>query len=316
MKKSLKNQILLKPITLVDVGFKGGVQEKWLVLKENLNIIGFEPNKEEYDRLQKDYSQGKIYNTALWSEKRSIDFYVTRAERLCSCLEPNREVLDEFPETERFDILRKIVLSVDTLDNVFQKSTLEGGGEIINPDFVKLDTQGTELYILQGMQHTLTRSIFGVEVEVEFIEMYRDQPLFNKVDSFMRERGFHLFDLKKYYWRRKCGIGFDGNHKGQLVHGDALYFRNTDMYLNMLENSGFYIKERLLKSVAIALFFGYTDYAIGILEKAMNRKAISFNEYSQLSKVRKNNLFQNSVEYNHVSRRQFFPPALWGNSNV
>ena len=121
-------------------------------------------------------------------------------------------------------------MSVDTLDNVFQKSTLEGGGEVINPDFVKLDTQGTELYILKGMQHTLTRSIFGVEVEVEFIEMYLDQPLFNKVDSFMRERGFHLFDLKKYYWQRKCGIGFDGNHKGQLVHGDALYFRNTDMF--------------------------------------------------------------------------------------
>ena len=157
-------------------------------MKENLNIIGFEPNKEEYDRLQKDDSHGKIYNTALWSEKRSIDFYVTRAERLCSCLEPNREVLDEFPETERFDILRKIVLSVDTLDNVFQKSTLEGRGEVINPDYVKLDTQGTELYILKGMQHTLTRSIFGVEVEVEFIEMYRDQPLFNEVDSLVCEK--------------------------------------------------------------------------------------------------------------------------------
>ena len=113
MKNSLRNQILLKPITLVDVGFKGGVQEKWLVLK-NLNIISFEPNKEEYDRLQKDDSHGKIHNTALWSEKRSIEFYVTRAERLCSCLEPNREVLDEFPETERFDILREVVLSVDT----------------------------------------------------------------------------------------------------------------------------------------------------------------------------------------------------------
>ena len=82
-------------------------------------------------------------------------------------------------------------MSVDTLDNVFQKSTLEGRVEVINPDFVKLDTQGTELYILKGMQHTLTRSIFSVEVEVEFIEMYQDQPLFNEVDSFMRERRFH-----------------------------------------------------------------------------------------------------------------------------
>jgi len=55
-----------------------------------------------------------------------------------------------------------------------------------------------DIYILQDMQYTLTRSIFGVEVEVEFIEMYRDQLLFKKVDSFMSERGFHLFDLKNY----------------------------------------------------------------------------------------------------------------------
>ena len=272
MKKSFINQILQKPITLVDVGFKGGIQEKWMVLKENINVIGFEPNKEEYDRLQQDDSHGKIYNTALWSEQRDIDFYITRADRLCSCLEPNREVLDEFPATERFDILRKIVLPADTLDNVFNKSKLEVGEEGIYPDFVKLDTQGTELYILQGLQRTLKRSIFGVEVEVEFIEMYRNQPLFNKVDAFMAEHGFHLFDIKKYYWRRKCGVGFDGNHRGQLIHGDALYFRNTEIFLNVLEKSGSYIKERLLKSVAIALFFGYSDYAINILENGMNRK--------------------------------------------
>ena len=123
MNKFLQNQILLRPITLVDIGCKGGVDAKWMVLKENLNVIGFEPNKEEYDRIQNvdshrenplrnridEFMRGhtKIYNTALWNEKRSIDFFVTRASRLCSCLEPNREVLDEFPETERFDVFRK-----------------------------------------------------------------------------------------------------------------------------------------------------------------------------------------------------------------
>jgi len=283
IQNSLKNQLLQKPITLVDVGFKGGVQEKWLPLKKNLNVIGFEPNKEEYDRLKKDDSHEIIFNTALWNEKRSIDFYVTRAERLCSCLEPNRKVLDEFPESERFDVLKKKVLPADIFDNVLKKSTLEG--EMINPDFVKLDTQGTELFILQGMQQTLTRAIFGVEVEVEFIEMYRDQPLFHEVDDFMRKRGFHLFDLKKFYWRRKCGMGFDGNKRGQVVHGDALYFRKADVYLGVLENSGINIKARLLKSVAIVLFFGYSDYAIKILDKAMKKKVISVNEYSLISKT-------------------------------
>ena len=120
MQKSIKNILLQKPITLVDVGFKDGVQEKWLPLKKNLNVIGFEPNKEEYDRLKKDDSHEIIFNTALWNEKRSIDFYVTRAERLCSCLEPNRKVLDEFPESERFDVLKKKVLPADIFDNVLK----------------------------------------------------------------------------------------------------------------------------------------------------------------------------------------------------
>ena len=148
--------------------------------------------------------------------------------------------------------------------------------------------------------------------------MYQDQPLFNEVDSFMRERGFHLFDLKLFYWRRKSGLGFDGNRRGQLVHGDALYFRNTEKYFNVLENSGFYIRERLLKSVAIALFFGYTDYAISILEKAMNRKAISFDEYSQLSKNIKRKEGENLSLYNFKGKQllhDFFSRLLDSNYN-
>ena len=99
---------------------------------------------------------------------------------------------------------------------------------------------------------------------------------------------------------------------------DALYFRNADMYLNVLENSGFYIKERLLKSVAIALFFGYTDYAISILEKAMNRKAISFDEYSQLSKNIKRKEGKNLSLYNFKGKQllhDFFSRLLDSNYN-
>ena len=99
-----------------------------------------------------------------------------------------------------------------------------------------------------------------------------------------------MFDLKKFYWRRKCGIGFDRNHKGQAIHGDALYFRDPDYYLSMLlEEGGKNIKERLLKSVVIALFFGYSDYAILLLEKAKSKKVIPINEFFSISTtIRKN----------------------------
>ena len=279
MINSLQKHLLLKPITLVDVGFNGGLQKKWLNFKGNLFVIGFEPNQEEYDKLNKDDPQEKIYKTALWNEKGNIDFFVTQANRLCSCLAPNRKVLDEFPETERFDVLRKIVLPANTLDNVLINSTDEGVG-ITNPDFIKLDTQGTELNILKGMNDTLNRSVFGVEIEVEFIEMYLGQPLFYKIDEFMLSKGFQLFDLNKYYWRRECGLDFDENMRGQIVHADALYFRKPDIYMDILESSGIECKARLLKAVAIALLFGYSDYAICLLDVAEKLNIINTRQQS------------------------------------
>ena len=105
--------------------------------------------------------------------------------------------------------------------------------------------------------------------------MYRTQPLFYEVDEFLHSQGFQLFDIKKFYWRRKCGLGFDGTMRGQIAHGDALYFRKPDVYINILQNSDCNIKERLLKSVAIALFFGYSSYAICLLDKGKSENVIN-----------------------------------------
>ena len=309
MINSLKEHLLLNPITLVDVGFKGGMQEKWLALKEHLYVIGFEPNKKEYGQLPTDDSQGRIYYTALWNEKRSIDFFVTKADRLCSCLAPNRKVLDEFPETERFDVLRKIVLPANTLDNVLINSTDEGVG-ITNPDFIKLDTQGTELNILKGMNDTLNRSVFGVEIEVEFIEMYLGQPLFYKVDEFMQSKGFQLFDMNKLYWRRKTGLGFDENMRGQIIHADALYFRKPDIYMDILKSSGVELKARLLKAVAIALFFGYSDYAICLIDKGENANIINAEDQFTIADL----ILEDTIKRSNDSNEKGTLPDFTGKS--
>ena len=282
MNAFINKDLLLQPIIFIDIGSRGGVQKKWLIFKDKLNVIGFEPDKEEYDRMQNEGLPMKNYNIGLWKEKGIIDFYLTRNGRCSSNLEPNTEVLDEFPESDRFDIIKKTNIPVDTLDNILNSSNKVEGGDI--PDFVKLDTQGTELYILQGMTETLNRSIFGIEIEVEFISMYRKQPLFHEVDEFMHSQGFQLFDIKKYYWRRKCGLGLDGTMRGQIAHGDALYFRNPDVYINLLKNSNVKSRKRLLIAVAIALFYGYSDYAINLLECGKNSNLICEEDYTLLLK--------------------------------
>ena len=82
-------------------------------------------------------------------------------------------------------------LAVDTLDHQLERHGLD------DVDFIKVDTQGSELFVLQGASQVLGQHVVGVEVEVEFASIYGGQPLFADVDRHMREHGFDLFDLRR-----------------------------------------------------------------------------------------------------------------------
>ena len=95
---------------------------------------------------------------------------------------------------------------------------------LLDVDFVKLGTQGSELNILQGAATILKQSVFGHEIEVCFNELYQGTPLFSDIDLFVRQFGFDLIDLRTVSWKRTVGANV-GNSKGQLVFADALYFK-------------------------------------------------------------------------------------------
>ena len=93
-------------------------------------------------------------------------------------------------------------------------------------DFMKIDTQGFELDILQGARVTLCGQVVAVEVEVEFARRYESQPVFRDVDSFLSECGFTLFKLRREEWVRRNYEDQPQLSAGQLIFGDALYLRD------------------------------------------------------------------------------------------
>ena len=129
-------------------------------------------------------------------------------------------------------------------------------------DFIKIDTQGYELPILKGAIKCLDH-VIGLEIEVEFVPMYKNQPLFDEVDRFVREKGFELFDIKRYYWKRGDSKN-TGSQKGQLVFGDTLYFKSPEQVLLMDNNS----QEKIVRSICIYLVYGYLDLAQSLLNNA------------------------------------------------
>lgn len=260
-----KNDLNQHPITLIDVGASGGIQPIWHVVEDYIKVIGFEPDINEFENLKKIYNPQKyvFFNTGLLDKKGISSFYITRKQQVSSIFKPNRSFLDKFPNSERFDILQEAKIEVNTLDCVLKENDILGG------DFMKLDTQGSELLILQGSRDVLRKSIFGVEVEVEFSPMYLNQPLFSDVDKFMREMGFELWALKNQYnlFNNSGETDFRNRHH-QLIFSDAIYFKSRDVFMsdvNQLHDKS--LKDSAIKKyVIVSLLFGYFQLALEVMD--------------------------------------------------
>lgn len=251
------------PLVLIDIGASGGFKENWVRANRYLQMIGFEPDDRSLADLMKseEFPNIKYLNTALYKEKRSLDFYLTRKQQLSSMLEPNREFLDRFPEAERFDVVGTKRISTDTLDSQLQEH------KINDVDFIKLDTQGSELFILQGATEILRNSVFGLEIELEFVPMYDDQPLFAEVDNFVKDFGFQLFDLRPCYWKRLVGKNCS-RAKGQIVFADAIYLKtieSLDVTLRKAQDNDL-TKAKVLKALSICILYDHRDYALEVIE--------------------------------------------------
>ena len=193
----MKNLLENNPLIIVDIGASGGIHERWRQYGAGIKTILFEPDYEEFEKLVSKKSENSlVINSALVEKSKIVDFNICKKQEVSSIYTPNQHLLDRYEDSERFNIERTVSLEADSLDNLLQKENIN---EI---DFIKIDTQGSELDILKGATN-FYENLIGLEVEVEFIELYYKQPLFSEVNSFIESKGFSLIDLKRYFWKRK-----------------------------------------------------------------------------------------------------------------
>ena len=251
---------------IVDVGASGGIDPRWSKITSFYNGILFEPDPREYSKLKNNHPNNFILlNTGLSDTKKIVDFNLCKRQEVSSVYIPNFDLLSQFPDHERFEVVDTIQLPVDTLTNQLKENNIH---EI---DFIKVDVQGYELPILQGGTEYLD-NVIGIEVEVEFLELYKNQPLFNEVNSFLNKNNFELFDIKRYFWKKKQYKN-NGASKGQLVFGDALYFKKPEQIL-LMQNVN---KDKIMRSIFVYLSYGYVDIAHELITKAENQGFIENN---------------------------------------
>ncbi len=264
--------------TIVDIGAMGGIAKKWNSLSGFVKIIAFEPDEREFNKLK---SGGNVtyFNCALYDKSQDLRFYITKSRGKSSIYEPNITLLSQFEDVERYYIEKKETIpseKVRTLDSIIEDNS------ITDVDFLKLDTQGSELNILKGGEKLTIPKVFGIQIEVEFIEMYKNQPLFWNVDEFMQRSGYQLVDLRRQYWKRKEYYDYVG--KGQLVFGDALYLKRTDFLFQELHalHDKSYSTSKIYKIILACLIYRLFDYAVSVAKIGFELGYLSKSEYENI----------------------------------
>ena len=214
------------------------------------DVIGFEPAAEECEKLNALKMPGHLYLPHAIGDGSPRTFYVCSSPDTSSLFAPNNALADKFQSLgEPLRVVGSGVIETRRLDDVAETS---------GADFLKIDVQGGELLVLQGAVERL-RDVLIVHTEVEFLPLYKGQPLFADIDSFLRARGF-AFHTMTPFGRTFKPLLVDNSiyaSVNQLIWADAVYVRDFMAFMELPA-------EALLKLAAI-LHENYASFDLAAL---------------------------------------------------
>lgn len=196
--------------------------EKWAHIG-CAEVIGFEPLQESCDQLNaeaKANSAAMLYFPWALGDGNEHVLHITNEPMTTSLFKPARTTVDLFPALgSLMQVVREEAVQTHRLDAI---------SEAHGADFIKIDTQGAELMILQNAKDVL-RSVSVVQCEVEFMELYEGQPLMAEVDTFLRSQGFVFHRFSYMLGRPFKPLRITDaplQSISQSLWGDAIYVRD------------------------------------------------------------------------------------------
>ena len=297
MSDDLFSRLSKHPICVVDVGARGGLQPHWERLRQYSLFVGFEPDAEECARLTNAAAAGDRYlEIALHRTTGMATLYHCLDPNRTSLYQPNKRAIEAiYGSVGTFEVASHTALAVHALDD------LVAGAQLPAADFIKLDTQGSELDILRGAAKTLQSTTLGIEVEVEFEELYQGQPLFADVEAFMRGLGFQFFGFRTLTRRSDIVFGQSGKtgYRGVMhlltawagrllppsgtlvsasrpIYADALFFRSADQYAaSAVDRQQSEALVRVIKAIVVTTEFRFYEYGFDVISHALAARLIS-----------------------------------------
>jgi FkbM family methyltransferase len=217
---------------VADVGARYGMHPSWNDFDSRLRYIAFEPDPEEAQRLKSHIASSQLLEyevlpIALDRYEGKRDFYLLKHRGLSSCLKPDlTSECFRYLKPGQAEVEKVLSLEVCRLDNVL--STMD-----VVPDFLKVDTEGTEQDVIEGAEALIGRGMLGIRSSCNFQPCFIGQRLFSETHDYLMERDFFLLniDYKGYgyprlgLFRKPDPIESEDFRYGILVAADAVWLR-------------------------------------------------------------------------------------------
>lgn len=178
-------------------------------------IISFEPIPEAAAKIARAARRDRLWivrQLALDSRVRIVNFNVMRDSQFSSLHEPDHSNTTAFVDKNRVE--KQIPVRTETIANVYPLLQAEFG---FNRPFLKLDTQGHDVDVVQGADAYI-RQFVGLQSELCLTPLYKNSRTFHEALDYYQALGFRLSALMP----NNAGAFPDLNEVDCLMYNSAL----------------------------------------------------------------------------------------------
>ena len=254
LKTDASKRLTSEPINYADIGARDGLLEFLKPFEQFLNTIFFEPDVEEFKKMEKKYENKKIQiiNAAISDSNSTKSLFLTKKRGGSSLLHPSGNMIGlmaiGLEGTSRFSVEKIIDVTTRRLDEaVNYKDT--------RIELLKIDTQGSEYEILSTLGE---HRPFLICAECATTEIYKGQKTLFVVGLLLENLGYfpihlmdgHLLPKSSSNWRNSTQL-----------YGDVIFVPDNSA------NGRAIIERDVEKWFASLCMHGFMDFALWQLEE-------------------------------------------------
>ncbi|MQF67086.1 FkbM family methyltransferase [SAR202 cluster bacterium AD-802-F09_MRT_200m] len=277
---------------VVDAGARYGMYPSWRDFGGPLSYFAFEPDCSEADRLRAQINPPgfEVIASALGRTAGQGVLHSTKHRGCSSLLRPDlssdwfssyRPDEGEVEQTQSVEIM--------TIDDFAKERQAR-------VEFLKVDTEGTELDVLKGGEHQVTENVMGVRVNVNFQPAYTGHQLFPEIHCFLASKDFILLNFDYFgkglprfdLFRNPDPLTLEVERYGVLTGTDAVWIKpyeriisqearnSTDLAYTTMKYSYFcYLNHAADVGLdALTQYLSYEDHTFASVQESQLYKAL------------------------------------------